>query len=198
VSDSWNGPVRKRNEPRLPPFSQWLNYIDENGTMAAVAGKLTIEEFESKYGRSERSYEYWYGEAVPKAMPTWIHTLLQGIIIKLLIDEGYKSGPELELRIDPDAHPRPDIVATKGKIEIPYPTKAVDVVIEILSNDDPMPYVLQKCRAYQTWGFAFIYVVDPEGRVVYQWTGQGLAIADSLTSIPALRIWAELDKALES
>lgn len=166
--------------------------------MAALAGKLTIEEFQSKYGRLERSYEYWYGEAVPKAMPTWIHGLLQGIIIKLLMDEGFKAGPEVELRIDPDAYPKPDVIATKGKVEIPYPTKAVEVVVEVLSKDDPMPYVMQKCRAYQTWGFAFIYVVDPESRVVYQWTGQALAMTDTLTSIPTMRIWAELDKALET
>ena len=172
--------------------------MKDNSGMAAIAEKLTVEEFQSKYGRSERSYEYWYGEAVPKAMPTWIHALLQGIIGKLLIDEGYKAGPELELRIDPDAHPKPDIVATKGKVEIPYPTKAVDVVVEVLSKDDPMPYVLKKCRAYQAWGFPFIYVVDPESRVVYQWTGQALAMTDLLTSIPAARIWVELDRALES
>jgi Uma2 family endonuclease len=172
--------------------------MKENSSMAALAGKLTMEEFQLKYGRSERSYEYWYGEAVPKAMPTWIHGLLQSLISKLLMDEGYKAGSEVELRIDPDAYPKPDVIATKGKVEIPYPTKGVDVVIEILSKDDPMPYMLQKCRAYQTWGFAFIYVVDGENRVVYQWTGKALAMTDALTSIPAARIWAELDKALDS
>ncbi len=172
--------------------------MKDNNCMAALAGKLTIEEFQSKYGRSERSYEYRYGEAVPKAIPTWVHGLLQSLISKLLMNEGFKAGSEVELRIDPDAYPKPDVIATKGKVEIPYPTKAVDVVVEVLSKDDPMPYLLQKCGAYQTWGFAFIYVVDPESRVLYRWTGQALAITDTLTSIPAARIWAELDKALEA
>jgi hypothetical protein len=61
-----------------------------------------------------------------------------------------------------------------------------------------MPYVLQKCRACESWGFPFIYAVDPESRTVFRWTGQALAIADSLTSIPASAIWAELDKGLKS
>ena len=166
--------------------------------MAALAGKLTWEEFQSQYGRSERSYEYWYGEAVPKAMPTWIHGLLQVIISNLLLGEGYKAGSEVELRIDSSAYPKPDVIATKGKVELPDPTKALDVVVEILSTDDPMPYVLQKCRAYQHWGFAYIYVVDSESRSLYQWTGRALALTESLTAVPASRIWAELDKALQS
>lgn len=166
--------------------------------MAALASKLTWEEFQLRYARSERSYEYWYGEAVPKAMPTWIHGLLQVIISKLLLDQGYKAGSEVELRIDPSAYPKPDVIATKGPVETPYPTKAVEVVVEVLSKDDPMPYVLQKCRAYESWGFPFIYVVDPESHTLFRWTGQALAVTDSLTSIPAAAIWAELEKALKS
>lgn len=38
--------------------------------MAALAGKLTLAEFEDRYGNRKPYYEYWFGEAVPKAMPT--------------------------------------------------------------------------------------------------------------------------------
>jgi len=100
--------------------------------MPAVAEKLTFPEFESKYEGSERSYEYWYGAAFPKGIPTWIHGLLEGIIMQLLGEAGYLAGAEVELRIVPDAHPKPDVIATTGEIEDPYPTKAVDVVVEIL------------------------------------------------------------------
>jgi Uma2 family endonuclease len=114
--------------------------------MAAVADKLTFAEFQSKYAHGDRSYEYWYGEAVPKAMPTWVHGLLQGILAQLLNEAGYSAGTEVELRIDADACPKPDVIATSQEVEEPYPTKAVDVVVEILSKDDPMPYLLEKAR----------------------------------------------------
>ena len=164
--------------------------------MAAVAEKLTFAEFQLKYDHGDRSYEYWYGEAVPKAMPTWIHGLLQGILIRLLAEFDYSAGPEVELRIDPDAHPKPDVIATSKAVEEPYPTKAVDVVIEILSKDDPMPYLLEKCQAYGRWGFEYIYVVNPESKQLFRWTGSGLQIAESLIAIPADRIWQELEKSL--
>ncbi|HEX4167935.1 MAG TPA: Uma2 family endonuclease [Bryobacteraceae bacterium] len=170
--------------------------ISENSGMAAVAEKLTFSEFQSKYKRDERSYEYWYGEAVPKAMPTWIHGLLQVIIAGLLNEAGYEAGSEVELRIVPGAHPKPDVIATRDAVEETYPTKAVEVVVEILSEDDPALYVLEKCQAYQTWGFAYIYVVNPESRQVLRWTSAGLEISNELTSIPVTQIWERLDHAL--
>jgi Uma2 family endonuclease len=164
--------------------------------MAAVIDRLSLAEFQLKYGHSDRAYEYWHGRAVPKAMPTWIHGFLQSLISRLLSEAGYKAGSEVDLRIDPDAIPRPDVIATRGRLEHPYPTKALEVVVEILSSDDPMPYLLQKCSAYQEWGFQFIYVVDPEGRKVYRWTGDALETTSVLTTISVDRIWNALDQAL--
>ena len=81
-------------------------------------------------------------------------------------------------------------------MEQPYPTKAVDVVVEILSPDDRMPYVLEKCQAYSEWGFEYIYVVNPESKQIFRWTGSALELTDKLTTIPAERIWQELEKSL--
>jgi hypothetical protein len=60
-----------------------------------------------------------------------------------------------------------------------------------------MPHVLQKCSAYHEWGFEFIYIVDPENRNVYRWTGQALQTVTSLVSIAVAQIWEALDRALE-
>src|SRR5207253_6431533 len=121
--------------------------------------------------------------------------LLQGIVPQLLTEAGYIAGSDVELRIVSDAHPKPDVIATTGDIEEPHPTKAVDVVVEILSKDDTMPYVLEKCQAYKTWGFDYIYVVNPESRQLFRWIGTALEVSDTLTSIPATRIWERLDEA---
>jgi Uma2 family endonuclease len=164
--------------------------------MATATDRLSLAEFQLKYGQSDRAYEYWYGEAIPKGMPTWIHGFLQALLLKLLDGAGYKPGGDVELRIVSDAHPRPDVIATKGRMEIPYPTKAVEVVIEVLSPDDTMPHILRKCRAYHEWGFEFIYVVDPESRKVYRWTGEALETATHLTTISVDQIWNALDQAL--
>jgi Uma2 family endonuclease len=164
--------------------------------MVAVAEKLTLSEFQARYETGDRSYEYWHGRAMPKGMPTWIHGILQRIVMELLTEAGYTAGSEVELRIVPDARPKPDVIATKESVEDPYPTAAVDVVVEILSPDDAMAYVIEKCRAYQDWGFPGIYVVDPESRLVFRWTGSALEISELLTSLPSATIWERLEKAL--
>ena len=162
--------------------------------MATTAAKLTFAQFRQQFGNSDRAYEFWYGEAIPKCMPTWVHGLLQGIIMRLLEEAGFQAAAsEVELRIDPDAHPRPDVIASKNKPHSAYPTQAADVVVEIVSEDEPFPYLKDKCRKYKAWGFAGVYVVDPSDRTVSEWNG-ALVVTDKLAGIPAARIWQELDQ----
>ncbi|MDQ2840318.1 MAG: hypothetical protein M3Y72_04615 [Acidobacteriota bacterium] len=69
-------------------------------------------------------------------MPTWVHGLLQHKIMDLLNEAGLISALEVELRIEPDAHPKPDVVATTKLPNGPYPTEGLDVVVEIISEDN--------------------------------------------------------------
>jgi len=164
--------------------------------MAAVVDKLTVAEFEKQYGHEKPYYEFWHGEAVQKSMPTWVHGLLQKILMDLLSEAGFTAGSEVKLKIDPDFHPIPDVIATRGRVEVPYPTKPVEVVIEILSDDDPMSPILTKCRTYQNWGFEQVYVVDPQTRIVFRWADQRLEEVNTLALLPVDRIWSALDQEL--
>lgn len=137
--------------------------------MAALGGKLTLAEFEVQYGNRKPNYEYWSGEAVPKAMPTWLHGLLQGILIELLKQAGYRAGSEVKLKISPDLEPVPDVIATSGRIEFPYPTQPFDVVVEILSPEDSFQRVTRKCKCYADWGIENVFVLDPDQRNAWAW-----------------------------
>ena len=83
-----------------------------------------------------------------KATPTWIHGLLQRILMDMLSRAGFKSASEVRLKIDPEIQLIPDVIATRGRIETAYPVTALDVVIEILSESDSMSRTLSKCRTY--------------------------------------------------
>ncbi|MBV9303326.1 MAG: Uma2 family endonuclease [Acidobacteriaceae bacterium] len=165
--------------------------------MAATTTLLTLDQFNARYG-NEHGYEYWFGEAVQKGMPTWLHGLLQLILGDLFHKLGYAAGSEIDLRIDPNWQPRPDVTAAL-EIEQPYPTKPVDIVAEILS-DDPMTKVFEKCRNYARIGIPQIFVFDPGSRIAWEWNRE----TGNLERIRALRlrngsavdvseIWAELD-----
>jgi len=139
--------------------------------VAAITQPLTLEEFERRYAGSDRPYEYWHGEIIEKAVPTWLHSVLQALITDLLREAGYKAGPEVDLRLDRDFAPRPDVMAGRQSIETRYPTEPgqVEIVVEILSPDDPMTRVLAKCEEYVRIGIQQVYVADPESETGWMW-----------------------------
>lgn len=162
-------------------------------TITVPAGKLTYEQFREQYEHGDKAYEFWYGKAVPKGVPTVIHGLLQIIIAHLLREAGFICAAEVELRIDPEARPRPDVIANKTIATESYPTKGWDVVVEILSEDDGYYVVTGKCRKYQAWGFGKIYLVEPTDRTVAEWKDGVTTPCTELASIPVQRIWDALD-----
>lgn len=137
--------------------------------MATAAHPLTTQEFREQYAGRKPYFEYWFGEAVQKSMPTWLHSVLQLVLGEFLKRAGYRSASELELRIDPNWQPVPDVVGVLRKMEGPYPTEPVDVVIEILSPEDRMTRVLEKCRQYARIGTQAVFWIDPESRAGWIW-----------------------------
>ena len=163
--------------------------------MATATGKLTFEQFQAQYEHAGPAYEFWYGDAIPMGKQTIIHGVLQSIIARLLSEAGFISASDVELRIEPEAHPRPDVIARKTKLsEALYPTDGWDVVVEIVSEGDSYPVVREKCRKYQAWGFGAIYLVDPSDRSVVEWKDGALIPSAQLASIPVQQIWNLLDE----
>ncbi len=164
--------------------------------MAAVTEKLTVRDFESRFSQEKPYYEFWHGEAVQKSIPNWIHGLLQRIVMEILLRAGLQAASEVRLKIDLDLQLIPDVIANRSRIELPYPTAAVEIVIEILSDDDSMSRMLTKCRQYRNWGFEQILVIDPASRTVFRSVETRLEITDTFVGTPTREIWLALDEAL--
>jgi Uma2 family endonuclease len=169
-------------------------------TIATPRSRLTLEEFRERYAGEKPYYEYWFGEAIQKSVPTWLHALLQKILCMFLDRAGYESGTELELRIDPEWQPKPDVTAALV-VEEPYPTHPVDIVAEVLSPEDRMSRVYEKCQHYARIGIAKIYVFDPGLRYAWEWNRETENLERISTmhlphgqTIEVGEIWRELDK----
>ncbi|MBV9675958.1 MAG: Uma2 family endonuclease [Acidobacteriaceae bacterium] len=172
--------------------------------MGAGPQLLTLEEFRLRYVNEKPYFEYWFGEAVQKVAATTAHGVLQAMLCKFLDRAGYRTAPEVELRIDPNWQPVPDVLASLLRLESPYPTKLVEVVMEVLSPTDAMSLVHEKCQNYERIGFKQIFVLDPESRKGWEWS----RATQNLERIDALRltngkyivladVWQELDKELQ-
>jgi Uma2 family endonuclease len=120
--------------------------------MATQTLPLSLEEFHKRYDGAKPAYEYWYGQAIQKSMPTALHGVVQFVIMMLLEKAGWNAASEVRLKISSDAEPVPDAIAVRGKFKGRYPTVAPELCIEIMSPGDTLPKALDEARTYFSWG----------------------------------------------
>ena len=135
--------------------------------MAAQPLPLSVQEFHRLYDRAKPAYEYWFGKAVQKPMPTLLHGIVQFIIATLLERAGWNTSLEVRLKVVPDAEPVPDVIAVQGKFRGAYPTAAPELCVEILSPADTLPKALEKAKRYVEWGSQCVWIIDPEKRTAW-------------------------------
>ena len=171
--------------------------------MAAVPQSLSLEEFDRLYGDQKPYHEYWYGQAVQKTVPNIVHSVLQMIMGMLLREIGLLPASEARLKLSKEAQPLPDVIGL-SRIQIPYPTKAFEIAIEILSPSDSAQYLFRKCRLYAKWGIQQIVVLDPDDRIAQRWNGPAQRLEsiseiaiEGRAPIAVSRIWAELDRSIQ-
>src|SRR5450432_1265371 len=83
---------------------------------------------------TEKPYcEYRDGVVSSKALPTKLHSLIQGALLMLL--PGDMTFPELTVRISPSKYLVSDVVVADD-FPGPYPTEPVRLCCEILSPED--------------------------------------------------------------
>ena len=161
----------------------------------AIAAHLTVTEFDRIYGH-ESGWEYWFGEARRKPVPTLLHGILQVVLADLLRLAGYISTVESDIQSDPDWRPRPDVYGVLQEIQGKYATKPVDVVFEVLSEGDD---IVTKCQHYSQIHIPQVFVFSPEAGTIAQWDGQSLVpvadveLANGVT-IKGETIWSQLEK----
>lgn len=174
--------------------------------MATTTSHLSLGEFHRIYDGVKPNHEYWYGEAIPKPMATYLHGVLQLVLGMLLLRRGWKAASEVTLKMGPHAELVPDLIATRGTPELPYPTHPVEICVEILSPDDRLRKVVDKGKRYLEWGVGHVWIIDPAARTAWMLTSEnpegiwihpdGKLTAGEGTEIPLPELFAEVDKLL--
>jgi hypothetical protein len=164
--------------------------------MAPVAtATLTVHQYDALYG-NQAGWEYWFGEARRKPVPTYLHGVLQILLGELLNRAGYIASVESDMRIASDWHPRPDVVGVLQMNE-KYVTRPEDVVVfEVLSEDDS---IVEKCQHYSEIRIEQVFVFDPEGKTITNWDGAKLVSVEDVqlangVTITGATIWSHFGK----
>lgn len=176
--------------------------------MAAEPLPLSIEEFHKLCDDAKPAYEYWFGEAVQKSMPTILHGIVQFLIATLLERAGWNTSLEVRLKIVPDVEPVPDVIAVQGKFRGPYPTAAPELCVEILSPRDTLPQALEKAKRYISWGSQCVWTIDPEKRTAWAlskersgesaWISPGGVLRVDGTELSLEMLFSEVDRKLDT
>jgi Uma2 family endonuclease len=161
----------------------------------AATALLTVNEYDALCGH-EAGWEYWFGEARRKPVPTYLHGLLKIVLGGLLSRAGYIASVESDVKIASDWQPRPDVCGVL-EVQEKYVTRPENVVIfEVLSEDDP---IVAKCRHYSEIKIEQIFVFDADQKTIATWDGEKLQpvidvkLANGVT-ITGATIWSEFMK----
>jgi Uma2 family endonuclease len=172
--------------------------------MSAATSPLSLEEFHRLYDGVKPYHEYWFGEAIPKPLANSLHGAVQFVLMLLLRMRGWTALPEVTLKLVPNAEPIPDVVASREKIEQPYPTKPFELCVEVRSPQDSLKKLFDKGKCYLNWGVLHVWIIDPEARTAWMMTPEhpegiwihpgGSLIADQDTVVTLPELFAEVDK----
>ena len=132
----------------------------------STAALVSVEEYLRLTEKPNCEYEE--GVVHPKAMPTFLHSWIQGALWTLLGKQGALALAELTVRLSPTQYLVPDVCVVQ-KIEQPYPTEPVLLCVEILSPKDRLGAMLAKCELYHAWGVPFCWVIHPETRIAWEY-----------------------------
>lgn len=141
---------------------------------------LTLDEF-LRLPETKPASEYSFGEVQQKPMPTFAHSTLQGYLYALILrllerSPGGRVQVEWRCILGPDGGLRafvPDVVYVAAE-RVPRgdmrrnPVLHVppDLIIEVLSPDQPARQFADKLQFYLRHGVRLVWVVDPEDETV--------------------------------
>jgi Uma2 family endonuclease len=118
----------------------------------------------------DREPELVRGEIVERSLPNKRHSKTQQRL-SVLLDRMGLCYPELRMRLAEGCFRIPDIAVFESEPEEDVPTSPPLLVIEISSPDDRFHELLEKFEDYRAWGVSNIWLVEPELKKLYVYSG---------------------------
>lgn len=129
--------------------------------------------------------EYVDGQLIQKPMPTWQHGILQiwigSQIMKLF--PRFIAGGDVRAHLRSTEFRLPDIlVDLRENVNSSYAEQPGYLCVEILSPDDRLGAMFQKCERYHDWGVPYCWIIDPQKRKVWTYPlgGEPAEVTDVL------------------
>lgn len=153
----------------------------------AVTALVSVEEYlRSSY---DPDCDYLEGVLEERNVGEIGHGNTQGRIYAYIIQNLPKfwAAPEIRVQVKPDRFRVPDVTIVKGKMPSgKYIQEAPIVVVEVISPEDRLHRMLERIDDYLAFGVSAVWVLDPESKRGFVYTGDGSREAkDGVLRTPA-------------
>jgi Uma2 family endonuclease len=135
------------------------------------------------------------------------HSIIQRYLTFLFMlkraEWGAEVFPELRTQTKPRNFRVPDVLVMRAEDKFErYVTQPPLIAIEILSPEDTLTRMREKAAEYRSFGIENIWIVDPESRIAYRYSGEALeevrtgelAVPGSPIRVVLSEMFAELDR----
>lgn len=107
------------------------------------------------------------------------HSLIQRYLTFLFMlkrnEWNVEVYPELRTQTQSRRFRVPDVLVMRGDDRFErYVTEPPLIAIEILSPEDRLQAMQEKAAEYRQFGIEYIWIIDPEPRIAYRYTGSSL------------------------
>lgn len=134
--------------------------------------------------------EYRDGDVLERTLPDYLHGKTQMLLVLFFgaLRQSLSIFPcsEVRMKLREGLYLIPDVAVFYATEPGQIPDTPPLIAIEILSPDDRLTQVREKLEAFQKWGVAHMWLVDPHGRHLYRYES-GLMEVDSL-KVPELSL----------
>lgn len=174
-------------------------------TMPSTEELWTVREYLRTSWSPDR--EFVDGRIEERNLGEKEHSIIQRFLTVLFAikrgEWGVEVFPELRTQTAATRFRVPDVlVVRKGESFERYVTQPPLIAIEILSPEDTLTAMREKAAEYRSFGIENIWIIDPEPRIAYRYTGTALEeVHNGELSVPGTPVrvvlsemFAELDR----
>ena len=151
--------------------------------------------------------DYVDGELEERNVGEFDHADIQKAVLLALTAQQVKAGvramQELRVQVSETRFRVPDVCLLPAGLRTPVIQQAPLLCVEVLSPRDNIMRMRQRCKDYLDMGVPVVWILDPERRMAYVLTNDGmtehssgtLALLNGVVEVDIVAIFAALDDA---
>ncbi len=137
---------------------------------------VPVQAYLDRVYRPDR--EYVDGRVEKRNVGEYDHADIQQVVLLALLQQGrpmgYRAMQELRVQVSETRFRIPDVCLLPAGLRTPIIRQAPLLCVEVLSPRDRIGAMAERCQDFLAMGVPVVWIFDPQRRLAYTLTSQGL------------------------